>query len=333
MKYPPLGLSVFVSIALSFALFASPAAEGALQETKPVADSSTEPTTGLEPTPLVSNVQLIGASITAGYGNAVELKLGVNSPLAKFLPMAWADHNQGAKFQGNGSNFFFRNPQSTGRAQVAKAKAASPTLVIALDFLFWYGFGNQRFATPRRAEGLEQGLKELEAFACPIIIGTLPNIDHAMKGVGPLGGPVVARSQFPTEAERVAMNERIVSWAAERDHVQVVDVDGMFRSIVAGETLTLRGQEVKMESLRDAFQKDFLHLSLTAHVWTAIAICDAVAKLEGASDADFVFDSAKIQERFLGSIEGAQAKQAERMAKRLAREAARKAKKKEAAIR
>ena len=323
MKYLPLGLLVLAAASLPHPFFASLASGSPLQESTPRADTAPK----REATPLLSNVRFIGASITAGYGNAVELKLGVNTPLAKFLPFAWAEHNQGAEFKGSGSNFFFRNPQDTGRGQVAAAKLASPTLVVALDFLFWYGFGFQQVSSPRRLEGLEQGLKELESFACPVIIGTLPNIEHAMKGVGPLGGPVVARSQFPTEEERSAINERIANWAAERDHVQVVDVEGMFKRIVAGETVELHGDEVKVNGLRDAFQKDLLHLSLNAHVWTTIAICDAVAKLEGASEEDFVFDSAKIRERFLASIEEAQAKQVVRMAKRKAREDARKAKK------
>ena len=125
----------------------------------------------------------IGASITAGFGNAAELGLGRNTELAKFLRAAWADRNGEAKLEGRGSNVFFQNPQGIGHAQVEKARAAQPSLVIALDFLFWYGFGLDRPRTPRRAEGLAQGLKELESLVCPVIIGTLPNVDHALQGI------------------------------------------------------------------------------------------------------------------------------------------------------
>ncbi len=321
MKYLPLGLAAIGSLMLTWAAITSPAAAASSQET---ASATAEPARR-EVTPLVSNVRLIGASITAGFGNAAELKLGRNTPLSKFLAAAWADHNQGAKFAGGGSNAFFRWPQTTGASQVRSARAAAPTLVIALDFLFWYGFGNVRAKTPRRTEGVAQGLKELEAFECPVVIGTIPNVDHALNGVGPLGGPVIFRSQFPTEPERAAMNAMIIEWAGERDHVQVVDVDGIFRSIVEGKPLTLRGQTQEKVGLSSAVQEDLLHLNLDGYVWTAMALCDAVAKLEGADEGDFVFEAAKIRARFLASIADAQAKQAERTAKRLAREATREA--------
>jgi hypothetical protein len=318
MKYLAL---VLAGISLTWTAFAGPFARAGNQEA-PVA---AEPASKSEVTPLVSNVQFIGASITAGFGNAKELKLGSNTPLAKFLGAAWADRNQGAKFAGAGSNGFFLTPQTTGSSQVAKALASSPTLVIALDFLFWYGFGNVQPSTPRRAAGLAQGLKELEAFECPLIIGTLPNVDHALKGVGPMGGPVIFPSQIPTESARKAMNETILAWAAAREHVQVVDVEGILASLVAGEALTLRGQTQKSPGLTSSLQKDLLHLNLEGYVWTALALCDAAAKFDGAEADDFIFDAAKIRARFLASIADAQAKQAERTAKRLAREAARKA--------
>ena len=333
MKNLPRTLLLAAGTALSLVALASSNARIALQENGSTAGITAGTTADRQLNPLLSNIRFIGASITAGYGNASELKLGINAPLAQIMRAALADHSQGATLEGSGSNFFFHSPQTTGSGQVAKAVAASPTLVVALDFLFWYGFGHERYDKPRRAEGLEQGLDELVKFECPLIIGTFPSIDHALQGVGPLGGPVISEYQLPSEAERIEMNRRILSWAAERDHVQVVDVDGMFRSIVAGETFQVHGEEVRMKGLRDAFQEDLLHLSLDAYTWTAIAVCDAAAKLEAATEHDFVFDSAKIRMRFLASVAEAQAKQSVRMAKRLAREAAREARKKKAAIR
>ena len=56
----------------------------------------------------------------------------------------------------------------------------------------------------------------------PIVLGDLPNIEHALTGAGPFGAPLVHRRMFPTERERRDMNERISEWAKKREQVAVV---------------------------------------------------------------------------------------------------------------
>lgn len=333
MKVLPLNAACLTGFWLALAAIAFPTAtlgaSASGQEGLTVAEAKADRSV----TPLLSNVQLIGASITAGFGSSIELKLGRNAVLSDFLRAAWADHNQSGKLEGKGNFLFFRAPGTSGRSQVTKAGATSPSLVVAIDFLFWYGFGHNSPGEPRRLEGLEKGLAELDAFECPLVIGTIPNVDHALAGKGPGGRPVLFRSQFPTEEERAAMNTRINAWAAERKNVEVIDVDGIFRAIVTGTPVMICGEELKTSAPTDAFQDDLLHLTLNGYVWTALAVCEATSRLQGAAVDDFVRSPEKIRERFLASIKEDQAKQAERVAKRLKRKAARDARKQEKAIR
>ena len=273
--------------------------------------------------PLLSKVRLMGASVTAGFGNADELKTGRNVPLTTFFQACLAEKNAGIDLNGKGSNAFFGAPQLTGAQQAARARAANPTLVIALDYLFWYGAGVNSDKKPRRMKGIEMGLKELEAFTCPLVIGTIPNVRHALQGKSPFGGPIISPWQIPSDEERLAMNLRIREWAAVREQVKVVDLERFFFSIVQSEPIKMRGQTWTISSMASVLQGDLLHPNLDGTVMTAIAVADKVAELEGASADDFVFEPAKVREHLLALLGPARAKHADRLEKAALRKAKR----------
>ncbi len=275
------------------------------------------------PAPLLKTVRLIGASVTDGFGTADELKTGTSVPLTTFLRASFADRNGAADVQEFSSAMFFRAPEIIGAQLASRAQAADPSLVIALDFLFWYGYGIDTVKSPRRGAGLEKGLKLLERFTCPLIVGTLPNVEHSLEGVGPFGGPILSPLQLPTEAERVAMNARLRQWAAERDHVHVIDLGTTFRKMVAKEKLELRGASWRVQDLGEALQADLLHPNLDGYIWTVLTVADAIAQCEGAGADDFLFDPAAIKGRFLASIQSQQEKHAQRQARSKTRARAR----------
>ena len=91
MKVPPLtvaGLTGFWLLLATIALPAAPRAASAPGQEAPAVEKEK---TDRGVTPLLSNAQLIGASITAGYGNSIELKLGRNATLSQFLRAAWEE--------------------------------------------------------------------------------------------------------------------------------------------------------------------------------------------------------------------------------------------------
>ena len=91
MKVLPLNAACLTGFWLALAAIAFPTAtlgaSASGQEGLTVAEAKADRSV----TPLLSNVQLIGASITAGYGNSIEFKLGRNATLSQFLRAAWEE--------------------------------------------------------------------------------------------------------------------------------------------------------------------------------------------------------------------------------------------------
>ena len=141
-----------------------------------------------------------GASVSAGYGLSAELRTDGDIPLSVFLSATLSETGRArVEFVGEGERWFFNDPYKSGARLVDAAVAAEADAVVGVDFLFWYAFGANLRSAPRRSRGLEVGLAELDRLSCPLVIGDLPDISHALDGKGPFGGPVVNRRLFPSD--------------------------------------------------------------------------------------------------------------------------------------
>src|SRR6185369_6728092 len=89
-----------------------------------------------------SRVVVIGASASGGFvlsepfGGATTTKCKLNYYLDAALA---APH---APVKNLGTAMFFLNPDALGPQQVEAATNARPTLVVAVDFLFWFCYGD-----------------------------------------------------------------------------------------------------------------------------------------------------------------------------------------------
>ncbi len=254
------------------------------------------------PPPPTTRIATIGASVSAGFGNASELKTKADVPLSVFLGALLADEKATA-VTGQGDSWFFRDARKLGKRQVDDALDTSPTLVIGVDFLFWYAFGHSKPSDPRRSKGLEDGLAELDRIACPIVIGDLPDVAHALQGKGPFGQPMIRRSMLPRDEERIAMNRRIRAWAEARGDVAIVPLSVMTARMMQGEPMAVRGNEWAVRDPHDALQPDLLHPTSRGAIWIALNIADAATRLEGVRENTFVWDEVSIQERLDTALE------------------------------
>lgn len=186
------------------------------------------------PSPLLERVAVIGASVSSGSGMLYEI--GAHASLvptlqAAIAPGAWPE---GSKAPHDGGMFaMFTNPSTFGPIQVQSALQTEPTLVIALDFLFWYAHGFMR--DEWRMTKLEEGLAVLDRFQCPMLVGDLPGIEFALDGKSRLtGGPLVWSGMLPNAEIRAKLNARIHAWAAEREHVTVAPMASFVEEAYAG---------------------------------------------------------------------------------------------------
>ncbi len=276
-------------------------AAGSRGEAPQTKETQTKETQGL-----LSSIAVIGASVSCGSGNAKELRVLRDVPLGVFLKSTLTDEqSKRSRFLDLGDTFFFMNPDVNANVQVSKAKAFEPTLIVALDFLFWFAYGEETRKSPRRAEGLERGLRILGRLDGPMVVGDLPDIDHALQGVGPFGGPIVRPAMFPSTEERLAMNQRIAEWAKARGNVRMVHLDGLITKMIRGEPVELRGNAWTVKKLSNALQRDRLHPTVKGSVWTALHVADAIAGLGDSIETRFAWNVERAEKGVLAATEKA----------------------------
>lgn len=273
----------------------------------------------------LSRVAFIGASVSAGFGNARELKVGRNVPLGKYFEQMLGADPKTHVIHNFGSSQFFTSPLRLGASQLEKAQEVQPTLVVGIDFLFWYAFGYPRPGNPRRVEGLQKGLHRLESLSCQLIIGDLPNVDHALQGQSPLraGHPILQKGQLPSEAERARMNKLIHAWAAERKNVHVFPLAELMERMISGEEMKLRGNAWKVEKLDQILQEDLLHPRSRGMVWVALYVADFTLALPDVGADNFVWKEDSIKRTLWNALGPERAKQAALEARRKERRAKR----------
>jgi hypothetical protein len=136
----------------------------------------------------------IGASASAGMRSKLNLARAMEEEIG--ASHVYYDHTR---------RFMVLNPSGSGRNMVDQAKAKKATLVVALDFLFWFVYGGKK---ETREAFFQRGLALLRQLDCPCLVGTLPYVDN---GLG------VLVSHYPSFAEVARFNAKIRTLANESE--------------------------------------------------------------------------------------------------------------------
>jgi len=169
---------------------------------------------------LFDRVAIVGASASAGFG----LRLQLDDVLVAAL-----DGAQGEVLDAADEGLFL-SPLGRGRRAVDEALAFEPTLVLALDFPFWFAYGGR--PDRERAAFLTQGLEQLDRFSCPVIVGGIPDMGDAV-------GIMLTRTQVPGEATQLALDAQVRAWAEARERVAFFDLRTGHAQTVDGEATAL----------------------------------------------------------------------------------------------
>ncbi|MFK7959037.1 MAG: hypothetical protein AB8G96_00805 [Phycisphaerales bacterium] len=167
-----------------------------------------------------------------------------------------------------GDLMFFSAPSQVGRRTLAEAAEDDATLVVALDWLFWFAYGNtaHEVGTERDAEArmrrVEAALQTLDAVQVPIVVGDVPDMSAA-------AGGMLRRSQVCPEPVRLAINRRIAAWAAERPDTIFVGLG----SLAAG---LQRGDRLGAPEGATLLKRDRLHTTVDGLVVLARAVAEAI---------------------------------------------------------
>ncbi|HUR26676.1 MAG TPA: hypothetical protein VM509_00700 [Planctomycetota bacterium] len=192
--------------------------------------------------PLFTRVAVIGASASAGFNLQISLAdaLDAQIAVAHEAPKSFAKESM------------FLSPEKVGTEQVTKVVALAPTLVVAADFLFWFGYGEVT-AEAERLENLDAGLALLEPVKCPLIVSHFPDMTPAV-------GKMLMLSQLPKPETLKALDARLDAWAKKRGRVAFVAMPEMLSKLRSGEKWKLGGVAIEPATQKSRWmQPDELH--------------------------------------------------------------------------
>lgn len=281
------------------AVAASPARAATTKASKPVF----APASDAERTALLDRVAMIGASATSGFGAVVRNDVGPSAltTLSKVFAAA-VKRSPPPAVTNRGHLMFFNAPMDIGPRLVDGALRADPTLVIGVDFLFWYGYGsldrNRRTITDElvRVDLLEEGLAQLDRITCPLVIGDFPDVSAAI-------GFMLSESQVPEADTLEILNARVYEWAAARPHVIVLPFADLVGAMRANESFTVGGHTWPADSERTLVQPDRLHP--TTHGLVALVqmiVHELLDRFPLLRSTDFDLDPAIVIKRLLPPI-------------------------------
>lgn len=232
---------------------------------------------------------MVGASASAGFVLS-ELLGGTNTTqcrLSYYLDAAIAAPHEPVKNLAN--KLFFLGPEAQGPQQIQQAVAAQPTLVVAVDFLFWYCYGQGR-TDEERLLRFENGLKLLDPIKCPLVVGDIPDASSATNS------GMLSQDQVPSPAAMSAANRRLKEWAASRPQVAIVPLANFMGAVMANRALTLHGQTLAAGKTRAIMQDDHLHPKPEGAAILALGILDAFVSKNpaGVSSNDVIWDPGEV---------------------------------------
>jgi hypothetical protein len=204
----------------------------------------------------LDRIVVVGASLSHGYG--LEREVGAPVHLSDVIEASLRPGHGPVRSQA--SLFFFVDPLSTGKSAVAAGKAVDPTLVVGIDFLFWFGYG--AFASDAdRLATLEKGLALLEVFSCPVMVGDFPDVADASRDPARGGEKtrLLGPEQVPQPEMLKTLNARLHDWARTRPNVVVVPLGDLVGRLHSGKTVEIHGNRWSGTDLEGLIQTDRLH--------------------------------------------------------------------------
>lgn len=243
-------------------------------------------------------IAVVGASVSAGYKTGVKLSRAVAATSAK--PLELVDRSD--------VTFYF-GPADRGEKALKGLDEVRPDLVLAIDYLFWFGYGTR--PAEQREDFLRRGLALLETVDAPVLVGDLPVFEAG----GMLSPPMV-----PTPEALASMNGILREWAAEQEHVTLFPLAQLLESVRAGDSVTVAGKPLRLDS-KAILHADGLHLSPEGMALLASLVMEqaqAQTLVGSLSREDLVLQPAQILER---AAELKQQAIAEEAARRAAMEA------------
>lgn len=236
---------------------------------------------------------MVGASASAGFAETAPLG-SHQLQLHRYLDATLVSPHEAVTNLANVA--FFLQPDTVGENQLRQALLARPTMVVGLDFLFWFCYG-QGGDDGARLRHLEKGLKLLEPVQCTLLLGDIPDASGASRDM-------LSPSMIPSAQEISAANRRLTEWAGLRKNVVIVPLSKLMKAAAGDQAFTVHGHTLPAGQTRAMLQRDGLHPSATGCAVLAVAIMDALVSAQPALPAKQLrWDPAEVERLVRGSNE------------------------------
>lgn len=267
-----------------------------------------------EETKTLSRIAVIGASMSDGFGVRVTTTLpdgkkiseGVN--LAELVKVSCKD--PAVVVSNYTSSMYFMNPARTAQSSATRACGDNaqemPTCVLAVDWLFWNGYGisnvrgEKLSSDTERMELLDNALACLEPMCAaniPIVLGDFPDMHSA------IGGGMISAPMVPSVECLAALNARVAQWALTKKNVCIVPLSKLTQDLLQKKPIHAAGREWDAQTLGPLLQKDRLHPTFAGTVTVLAATLDALdTKTDNAALKGFEIDPAVLRERFVTQL-------------------------------
>jgi hypothetical protein len=236
--------------------------------------NGTESQTAANPAPhLFQHVIVLGASVSAGFTIAEPFggKKTASYRFANFLDAAIAGSH--GSVTTHARPLLFLKPKETMEKLVASAREATPSLVIALDALFWFCYG-EGLTEAQRIARFEEGINLLAPIESPLVLGDIPDASASV-------GKILGKGEMPALETIAQCNARLQQWAASRKNVQLFPVSELLAHAGKNLELKLPGITIPAGQTGRLLQDDSLHPSRHGLAILAIAVLHrAFATLE-----------------------------------------------------
>jgi hypothetical protein len=255
-----------VAAALVFPIWAA----GAFAQTAPSTETTRPPT-----------LVILGASASAGFSDqlmtpktAADREHNQTLRLQRALTPLWAE--DGVSIRDYSNVLMFQDPEAHGPRQVDRAVKVAADAVLAIDFMFWFGYSVRGGDQPRRLELQQQGLRQLARIQAPLLVGDYPK----MTDIDPR---MLHPRAVPDAATLQALNDGLRAWAKERTNVHVLSIGDLLADLRTNKRRIAVGERTFEFDSADMLQTDRLHVTKLGMAVMAHHVTEALGKLASAT--------------------------------------------------
>ena len=215
---------------------------------------------------------IIGASVSDGFHHTEPLGGPMSDSLALDVSLKKLLQNPKIQITNLSNRLCFLTPLIISHKQIFDAKRKHPSVIIAVDQLFWHLYG--RFSSNEdRLKTFQNALDNLSPLESPLIIGNIPDASEAVR-------IMLSASQVPNLETINKANQILNEWVKKRiknkKQTVIIDLAEFMKLCAANKEIKLNNITYPAGITRDFLQADRLHPTPAGISAISYAVMDAM---------------------------------------------------------